>query len=74
LSEGDVALLGDDTIHSVENPTRGYTGAIHVYGGDLMGTARSQWTGEPPLEEPYDIESVRRAFDRAQQRFLVAPA
>ncbi|RPI11245.1 MAG: hypothetical protein EHM63_01950 [Actinobacteria bacterium] len=70
LREGDVKLLGDDTIHSVENPTRGYTGAIHVYGGDLMGTSRSQWTGEPPLEEPYDIDSVRREFDRAQARYL----
>jgi predicted metal-dependent enzyme (double-stranded beta helix superfamily) len=74
LREGDVRLLGDDAIHAVANPTRGYTGAIHVYGGDLMGTPRSQWRGEPPLEEPYDIDSVRREFDRAQQRFVATSA
>jgi predicted metal-dependent enzyme (double-stranded beta helix superfamily) len=74
LGEGDVTLLGDDTIHSVENPTRGYTGAVHVYGGDLMSTPRSQWSGEPPLEEPYDIESVRREFDRAQARYEAVTA
>jgi predicted metal-dependent enzyme (double-stranded beta helix superfamily) len=43
LGEGDVLLLGDDTIHSVHNPARSYTGAIHVYGGDFVGAPRSQW-------------------------------
>ncbi len=39
LRAGDVALLGADVIHAVANPSRAYTAAIHVYGGDYFGTA-----------------------------------
>ena len=47
LHEGDVALLGDDTIHSVHNPRSSFAGAIHVYGGDLPGrTDRTEWDGD----------------------------
>ena len=35
LRTGDVAALGHETIHSVANPCRAFTGAIHVYGGDI---------------------------------------
>ncbi|HTN79780.1 MAG TPA: hypothetical protein VMK16_08905, partial [Acidimicrobiales bacterium] len=70
LLEGDVLLVGDDAIHSVENPNRAHTGGIHVYGGDFFGVNKSQWTGEPPTEEPYDFTSVQREFDLAQERFL----
>jgi predicted metal-dependent enzyme (double-stranded beta helix superfamily) len=67
LAQGDVALLGDDTIHSVTNPARTHTGAIHVYGGDFVATPRSQWDVDTLTEEPYDIEAVRRAFARAEE-------
>lgn len=70
LQESEVLLLGDDAIHAVENPTRRYTGAIHVYGGDFLGTPRSQWDPETLAEEPYDFEAVRLEFDRAEQAFL----
>jgi predicted metal-dependent enzyme (double-stranded beta helix superfamily) len=69
LLEGDVQLLGDDTIHAVRNPARSYTGAIHVYGGDFVATPRSQWDAETLDEQPYDLEAVRREFDRAEKRF-----
>ena len=45
LARGDVALLGDDTIHSVSNPCSQFTGAIHVYGGDLT-SASAQRVGK----------------------------
>lgn len=32
LGRGDVALLGQAVIHSVTNPLREFTGAIHIYG------------------------------------------
>ncbi len=65
ITKGDALLLGDDTIHAVSNPRRGLTGAIHVYGGDLIGEPRSQW-GPGPLEErPYDIDQARRQFAEA---------
>lgn len=67
LSRRDVLLLGDDAIHSVHNPLRSHTGAIHVYGGDFIRAPRSQWPPETLIEEPYDLEAVRREFARAEQ-------
>ena len=67
LLQGDVQLLGDDVIHAVHNPSRSYTGAIHVYGGDFIATSRSQWDAETLEEQPYDLEAVRREFARAEQ-------
>ncbi|MEY2421118.1 MAG: hypothetical protein QOI95_1185 [Acidimicrobiaceae bacterium] len=63
LREHDVLLLGDDAIHSVTNPLRSYTGAIHVYGGDFVATPRSQWDADTRLEEPYDLDRVLRQFE-----------
>lgn len=72
LAEGEVVLLGDDAIHAVYNPARAYTGAIHVYGGDFINTPRSQWDAETLTEEPYDLEVVRREFQRAEAQFNAA--
>lgn len=68
LVEGDVQLLGSAVIHAVTNPGQSYTGAIHVYGGDFMGTPRSQWDPGTFEERPYDLEEVRGAFARADER------
>lgn len=62
LRESDVVLLGDDTIHSVTNPLRSYTGAIHVYGGDFVKKPRSQWDPITRLEAPYDLEQTLATF------------
>ena len=67
LSEGDVLMLGNDAIHSVRNPARRYTGAIHVYGGDFVAKPRSQWDEETGEERPYDLEAVRALFERADK-------
>ncbi|HEV3281363.1 MAG TPA: hypothetical protein VG032_07140 [Acidimicrobiales bacterium] len=69
LVEGDVQLLGDDVIHAVHNPARSYTGAIHVYGGDFIAKPRSQWNADTLEEQPYDLETVRREFEMAENRF-----
>jgi predicted metal-dependent enzyme (double-stranded beta helix superfamily) len=69
LADGDVLLLGDDTIHAVHNPARAYTGAIHVYGGDFVGTPRSQWDPDALVEQPWDLESVQREFARAEEAY-----
>ena len=47
LHVGDTIVLGDDVIHSVANPGRKLTGAIHVYGGDFVNQPRSQWGTRP---------------------------
>jgi hypothetical protein len=41
------------------------TGAIHVYGGDFFGTARSEWDPETLLEQRYDVEKNMRLFEEA---------
>ncbi len=70
LSDGAVLLLGDDVIHSVHNPAQhSYTGAIHVYGGDFVGTPRSQWDPSSLIEQPYDLDAVQREFQRAEKAF-----
>jgi predicted metal-dependent enzyme (double-stranded beta helix superfamily) len=55
VAAGEALLLGEDLIHTVENlletPTRG----LHVYGGDLLGAARSMWSPSTGREAPYDI-------------------
>lgn len=65
LRTGDVALLGDDTIHAVTNPTTDFAGALHIYGGDLFSTPRSEWRGQPYRETPYDVDHVLRSFEEA---------
>jgi predicted metal-dependent enzyme (double-stranded beta helix superfamily) len=69
LRARDVALLGDDTIHAVSNPTAEFTGAIHIYGGDFFTTPRSEWRGEPYREQPYDVDYVVNYFDEANRTY-----
>jgi predicted metal-dependent enzyme (double-stranded beta helix superfamily) len=65
----DAEPLGREIIHSVTNPIPRYTGAIHVYGGDFFGTARSEWEPETLTEHPYDVEKNMRLFEEANARF-----
>jgi len=69
LCEKDVEPLGRDIIHSVTNPIPRLTGAIHVYGGDFFGTARSEWEPETLTERAYDVEKNMRLFEEANARF-----
>ena len=70
LTEGVVQLLGADVVHAVHDPARSsYTGAIHIYGGDFVGTPRSQWDAETLQEHPYDLDAVHQEFDRAERAF-----
>src|SRR5262245_49031871 len=55
LAVGDIALLGDDTVHAVTNPKDRLTAAIHVYGGDFVQQPRSQWGPGEMIERPYDM-------------------
>jgi predicted metal-dependent enzyme (double-stranded beta helix superfamily) len=63
LRTGDTFLLGDDTIHAVTNPTAQHAGAIHVYGGDLLATPRSEWDPDTHDELPYDVEAALQYFE-----------
>ena len=68
LECSQTALLGEAAIHSVVNPLQGFTGAIHVYGGDFFGMARSEWTPDTLEERPFDVERARRAYAAANER------
>jgi predicted metal-dependent enzyme (double-stranded beta helix superfamily) len=63
LVAGDVALMGDDTIHSVTAPA--WTGAIHVYGGDFVNQPRSMWVDG--VEETSDAARSMAIFDAANR-------
>ena len=65
LCEKDAVPLGADIIHSVTNPIPRLTGALHVYGGDFFGVARSEWDPETLLEQACDGEKMLRRFDEA---------
>ncbi len=65
LGGKDAVPLGPDIIHSVTNPVSRLTGAIHVYGGDFFGIARSEWDPETLLEQPYDMPKNLRLFEEA---------
>ena len=65
LCVGDAEPLGRNVIHSVTNPIRRLTGAIHVYGGDFFAAARSEWDSETLTEGRYDAERQRRRFEEA---------
>jgi predicted metal-dependent enzyme (double-stranded beta helix superfamily) len=61
LRVSDTLAMGDDVIHAIQNPLeRSALGAIHVYGGDLigMGAGRSMWTRPDYDEQPYDDTAV----------------
>lgn len=72
LCEKDAAPLGPDIIHSVTNPIARLTGAIHVYGGDFFGTARSEWDPDLLLERPYDVDKNMRLFEEANALYARA--
>ena len=72
LRPGDVALLGDDTVHAVTNPTSQFAGAIHVYGGDFFATSRSEWRGDPYQEQPYDVDYALNYFEEANRNHVVS--
>jgi predicted metal-dependent enzyme (double-stranded beta helix superfamily) len=70
LSEKEVFPLPADAIHSVSNPIRRLTGAIHVYGGDFFATAgRSEWDPETLRERPFNLDAARAMFREAGERF-----
>ena len=68
----DTALLGTEIIHSVANPLRQFTGAIHIYGGDFIRTPRSDW--ETGTERPFDMVRARQIMAEANERWRALPA
>ena len=68
LSTGECTTLGPDIIHSVINPSARLSGALHVYGGDFVNVARSQWDADTLREGPFNAEMATRVFEEASRR------
>lgn len=68
LTEGDVIVLGSEVIHSVANPTRQWTAALHVYGGEFFTTPRTMWPTSDGDPLPLDVESLTDDLEAAAGR------
>jgi predicted metal-dependent enzyme (double-stranded beta helix superfamily) len=73
LLGGDTIRLGADAVHAVSNPSREWTGAIHVYGGDYFREGRRMWTDPQRVGEPFDVGVVTASLDSAAARTRVQP-
>ncbi len=67
LGDGDATPLGPDIVHSVLNPIKRLTGAIHVYGGDFFAVERSEWDPERLREQPYDVDKMVALFEASNR-------
>lgn len=76
MGVGQATTMGPDIIHSVSNPIRKLTPAIHVYGGDFFNPPkpRSQWDHETLVQEPWDMNNTQKVFRQAGQRFAAGLA
>jgi len=53
LHEGDCLALPANAVHRIANTGASPMRALHVYGGDLIATARSQWDDVTGEELPF---------------------
>ncbi len=59
VGEGEVLMMGDNTIHSVKNPSsERLSSALHVYGGNLIAAEKAMWCEPDWAEEPFDLFRV----------------
>jgi predicted metal-dependent enzyme (double-stranded beta helix superfamily) len=73
LSERQCTPLGRDIIHSVTNPVRRLTGALHVYGGDFFNAPRSEWDSEFLTQRRYDPERIKGLFEESNALLAASP-
>ena len=53
LGEGECLALPADAVHRIANSGAGTMRGLHVYGGDLFATARSEWDDVTGEESPF---------------------
>ena len=64
----DVVSLGSEVVHSVSNPTREWTAALHVYGGEFFTTPRTLWSMDSYDPVPLDPAFIKERLEAAAQR------
>ena len=57
IRAGDAQVLAPDVIHRIANRASTPLKAIHVYGGDLLGTDRSMWDDGTGAERRFDFSA-----------------
>jgi predicted metal-dependent enzyme (double-stranded beta helix superfamily) len=72
LLRKDVVSLGPDVVHSVANPTREWTAALHVYGGEFFTTPRTMWSKNSLDPLPLDPEVIKANLAAAAERARVS--
>ena len=50
---GEVLALPPDAVHRIANSGTDTMRAVHVYGGDLFATHRSQWDDDTGEQRPF---------------------
>ncbi len=65
ITQRDVVMLGSDVVHSVANPTREWTAALHVYGGEFFTTPRTMWSKDTYEPMPLDIDFIKQTLEAA---------
>ena len=68
----DVVSLGRDVVHSVANPTRDWTAAIHIYGGEFFTTPRTMWSKDTFEPMRLDTDVLRERLEAAAAAARVA--
>ena len=76
LEPRDTRIMGEEAIHAVDVPTLAPTGAIHIYGGDLITVERSEFDPATSAERPFDWKKSEREFEHMNARWQarMAPA
>lgn len=62
---GEVAVLGRDVVHAIENPLGSNNAALHVFAGKPFTAACSQWDPTTLAEAPFDAGFARAAYPPA---------
>lgn len=68
ISQQEVVSLGSDVVHSVTNPTKEWTAALHVYEKDFYTTPRTMWSGETLEPLPLDTDLLEKILSPLQRR------
>ncbi len=72
ITSSEVLALGSEVVHSVTNPTREWTAALHVYGGEFFTTPRTMWNKDTLQPMVYDPEVVFQVLETAADRARLA--
>ena len=67
VSAGEVLVLDADMAHDVHTPRESWSGAIHVYLGDLLAVERHAWEDPSSLPMPLDNDAQEARWRAAAE-------